>query len=265
VTTTGAGSYGFLAQGSAGATNTLQIGSATISSAADAFCIQGTHEDITVNGSSVFGNNSLLLTTAAPATAPEEPLPPPTLPDPIPPDSGPSAGDPSFPADSRPEVAPQVPAYLSTPRALFETNFLDIDSLHRRLGEIRDDQTLSYDPEAETFVRVYGGLLNCTTNRSFQAFGYDFSPDYSAVQFGTDWMLVRNDDGTLRIGLAGTLGRLWMQPSAIDGESKALFDTGASLASPPGRPFPAGMWMASSWAACSMAATPRRTVARPQE
>jgi outer membrane autotransporter protein len=165
-------------------------------------------------------------TTPPPSTTtPEEPLPPPTLPDQIPPDPGPSAGDPPFPADSRPEVAPQVPAYLSTARALFETNFLDIDSLHRRLGEIRDDQTLGYDPDAETFVRVYGGLLNYTTNRSFQAFGYNFSLDYSAVQFGANGMPIRNDDGTLRVGLAGTLGRLWMQPSAIDGESKALFNT----------------------------------------
>ncbi|HUA76800.1 MAG TPA: autotransporter outer membrane beta-barrel domain-containing protein [Acetobacteraceae bacterium] len=164
-------------------------------------------------------------TTPPTTLPPEETLPPPTLPDEIPPDPGPSSGDPAFPPDSRPAVAPQVPAYLSTPRALFEAGFLDIDSLHRRLGEIRDDQILGYDPEFETFVRVYGALQNYTTNRSFQSFGYNFSLDYSAVQFGANWMPLRDDNGTLRVGLAGTIGRLWMQPSAIDGESKALFNT----------------------------------------
>jgi outer membrane autotransporter protein len=439
VTTTGGGSYGFLFQGASGATNTLAISGATVGSAADAFRIQGTTADITIDGSSVTGNNGILLSTAAPAIAnldagssqltgaittdsgsttnvtlndntiwtatgnstlttlannqsliafsppvngayksitasgnysgsdgglqvntflnrggplsnqltdrlliqgdatgtttievrnaggpgditsftgvpdpadgisivqvandpspgtftlpggyvdggtpfayhlnaygpgfpngsaspsqslvgnpsgfadyrlqsayvdpggPVTPEPVPTIPTPTPtptpstplgpdgiPDPGPSAGDPSLPSDARPEVAPQVPAYLSTPRALFETGFLDIDSLHRRLGEIRDDETLGYDPSSEVFVRVYGGAFNYTTNRSFEAYGYNFNLDYSAVQFGGNWMPIRNDDGTLRVGLAGTLGRLWMQPSAIDGESKALFNT----------------------------------------
>ena len=129
-----------------------------------------------------------------------------------------------FPPDSRPEVAPQVPSYISTPQAMFQAGFLDIDSLHRRLGEIRDEQTLGYAPENETFVRVYGGWFNYTTNRSFVNYGYNFKEDYGALQFGGSHMFIDDGDGTLRVGLAATLGRLWMQPVAVDGDSKTLFN-----------------------------------------
>jgi Autotransporter beta-domain/OmpA family len=36
---------------------------------------------------------------------------------------------------------------------------------------------------------------------------------------------VNNDAGTLRLGMFGTLGRLWYQPSAVDGPSKGEFNT----------------------------------------
>ena len=98
---------------------------------------------------------------------PEGPVPP----EPVPP----GGGDPPLPPNARPEVAPQVPAYITTPTALFNAGFQDIDSLHRRLGEIRDDQQLGRDPQGEAFVRVYGTRLNYTTNRSFTGFGVDFS------------------------------------------------------------------------------------------
>ncbi len=162
-------------------------------------------------------------TPPTPPTPPGPEPPPSPPPNPIP-DPGPPAA-PSLPADARPAVAPQVPSYLSTPRALFEAGFLDLDMLHRRLGEIRDDQILGDSPQAEVFLRAYGGLLDYTTNRDFAAYGYNFSEDYSAVQFGANGIAVDNDDGTLRVGLAGTLGRLWLQPSAVDGASKALFNT----------------------------------------
>ena len=148
---------------------------------------------------------------------PEGPVPP----EPVPP----GGGDPPLPPNARPEVAPQVPAYVTTPTALFNAGFQDIDSLHRRLGEIRDDQQLGRDPQGEAFVRVYGTRLNYTTNRSFTGFGVDSSQDYAATQFGGNRIAVNNDSGTLRVGLAGTLGRLWFQPSAVDGASKGLFNS----------------------------------------
>jgi outer membrane autotransporter protein len=152
-----------------------------------------------------------------------EPGPPaePGQPEPEPP----PGAVPQLPPNARPEVAPQVPAYLSTSRALFQTGLVDIDSLHRRLGEIRDDQMTGNAQTVEGFMRTYGGLFNYTTDRSFQSFGYNFNLDYGAVQFGASYKTIDNPDGTLRLGLAGTFGRLWMQPSAVDGASDARFDT----------------------------------------
>lgn len=140
------------------------------------------------------------------------------------PEPGPNPPEP-LPPDTRREVAPQVPAYISTPTALFQAGFLDIDSLHRRLGEIRDEQTLGYDPKNEVFVRAFGGWFNYKSNQSFENYGYNFNADYSALQFGANHMFVDNKDGTLRLGLAGTLGRMWLTPSAIDGPSKGLYNT----------------------------------------
>jgi outer membrane autotransporter protein len=132
---------------------------------------------------------------------------------------------PGLPPNVRPAVAPQVPAYLSTARGLFQAGLLDIGTLHQRLGEIQDDQTLDRQGMGELFVRGYGGIFNYTTNRNFVDYGYNFDEDYAAVQFGGSYNAINNEYGTLRLGIAGAIGRMWLQPFAIDGMSKALFNT----------------------------------------
>jgi len=47
-----------------------------------------------------------------------------------------------------------VPADLSTARGLFQAGLLDIGTLHQRLGEIRDDQTLDREGMGEVFIRA---------------------------------------------------------------------------------------------------------------
>ena len=153
---------------------------------------------------------------------PVQPQPePPVGPDGNIPDGGPVAP----PTDVRLEVAPQVPAYLSAATALFNAGFQDIDALHRRLGEIRDDQTRGLNHQGEVFVRAYGSTTNYASSRSFTDLGFGFSEAYSAVQFGGSTIPVDDANGTLRLGVAGALGRLWMTPSAVDGRSKALFNS----------------------------------------
>ena len=44
------------------------------------------------------------------------------------------------------------------------------------------------------------------------------------LQFGGNWIARDDTDGTLRVGLAGILGRLWFEPSAPDGPSKGRFN-----------------------------------------
>jgi outer membrane autotransporter protein len=133
--------------------------------------------------------------------------------------------DPTPPPNSRPEVAPQVPAYISLPTALFNSGFQDLDSLHRRLGEIRDDQTHGVSQDGEVFIRGYGSIFNYSSDRSFQGFGYNSTQDYAATQLGGNYIARRDASGTLRVGFAATLGQLWFQPQALDGVSSGLFNT----------------------------------------
>jgi outer membrane autotransporter protein len=125
---------------------------------------------------------------------------------------------------TRPQVLPQVPSYLTTPTALFNAGFQNLDSLHRRLGEIRDDQLQNRNQQGEVFVRAFGQRFDYASTRSFADYGINSQQAYAATQFGANGIAVNDADGTLRLGLAGTLGRLWFQPSAPDGESKGTFN-----------------------------------------
>jgi outer membrane autotransporter protein len=136
----------------------------------------------------------------------------------------PAPGQPE-PPDERPAVAPQIPSYLSLPTALFNAGLQDLDSLHRRLGEIRDDPAVGRPEDGEVFVRSYGNAFRYTTERGFTQFGYNSTEDYGAIQVGAN-AIVRHDlNGTLRAGLFGTVGELWLQPYAVDGASSGRFNT----------------------------------------
>ncbi len=136
-----------------------------------------------------------------------------------------SPGAPLTLPNTRPAVVPQVPAYISAPTALFYANFQDLDELHRRLGEIRDAQQQGMPQQGEFFVRGFGNTFDYKSTKSFGNFGFNFSGDYSAVQFGGNWIGLDREDGKLRVGLATTLGSLRYQPSAVDGQSKGDANT----------------------------------------
>jgi outer membrane autotransporter protein len=137
---------------------------------------------------------------------------------PEPPEPGPP------PPDSRPELAPQIPSYLSLPTALFNAGLQDLDSLHRRLGEIRDDSARGSPEDGEVFIRSYGNAFRYTSNRSFADYGYNSTQDYGAIQFGANAIFKHDLNGTLRGGLFGTFGDLWLQPNAVDGASSGRFN-----------------------------------------
>jgi outer membrane autotransporter protein len=117
-------------------------------------------------------------------------------------------------------LAPQVPSYLAAPTALLNASLQDLDSLHRRLGEIRDDQRLDRMHMGELFARVIGGTFDYSSNRTFQGFGFSSKQNYAAAQFGGDVVAANNDQGTMRVGIVGTLGRLRYVPQAVDGPSQ---------------------------------------------
>jgi outer membrane autotransporter protein len=64
VTTSGSGAYGFLFQAPGGVTNTLELSGTQVSSAADAFAVQGGTANIAATGSTVIGRNGVLLSAS---------------------------------------------------------------------------------------------------------------------------------------------------------------------------------------------------------
>jgi outer membrane autotransporter protein len=130
-----------------------------------------------------------------------------------------------LPPLARPAVAPQVAAYISAPEALFNAGFEDVDELHRRLGEISADDLAGDGKANQGFARVFGSSFNYASTRGFADYGYNMSGDETAVQFGATHRVLDDADGTLRVGLAGTLGNLWYKPSAVDGPSQGTLAT----------------------------------------
>ncbi|CAM4333231.1 autotransporter outer membrane beta-barrel domain-containing protein [Bordetella pseudohinzii] len=137
---------------------------------------------------------------------------------------GPVTPDPTRP-DVRPQVVPQVASYLTAPIALQYATYADMDSLHRRLGEIRDDRAMGLDKgKGEVFFRAYGGDFDYQSNRGFRGYGYDASGDYGAVQLGGNLFKQASEDGVWRFGAAGSMGRLTYRPDAVDGASRTKTD-----------------------------------------
>lgn len=128
-------------------------------------------------------------------------------------------------APGRPAVTPQVPSYISAPVALAYYNASIIDDLHKRLGELRHEQSLSDGPGGEMFLRYIGSNMTYKSNVGFKQFGYDFDMDYSAVQLGGNVLRLDGDKDSLRGGLAYTHGNSRLRPKAADGFSSTTFDS----------------------------------------
>ncbi len=157
-------------------------------------------------------------TTTGTCPPPEPPLPPPT-PQPEPP---------------RPEsLRPQVPTQINLPVAMMNAGFQDIDMLHRRLGELHDDNRTALNragerTDGDAFMRVYGGRFSYSSDRSYAQFGYGFDQDYTAVQMGANLFSWRDESAITRVGFALTFGDMRMttnSPNVFEGTSKAQVNT----------------------------------------
>ncbi len=143
----------------------------------------------------------------------------------------PASPDDPLPAASRPALAPQVPTLVNLPLAMLNAGLQDMDMLHRRLGELHDDNALNRAAgrAGDAFLRTYGGQFNHHSNRPFQDYGYDFDQDYMAVQLGANLFSHRDENAALtRVGFALTFGDMSMRtgsPSLLEGTSRARVNT----------------------------------------
>jgi len=127
--------------------------------------------------------------------------------------------------NARIAVISQVPAYVSAPVGLAYYSAAIVDDLHKRLGELRHQQTLPAGDGGELFVRYIGANLTYNTDRSFRDFGYDMDIDYSAVQIGGNLIRLDGEQDSLRGGVAFTRGNTRLRPDAADGFSSTTFDS----------------------------------------
>jgi outer membrane autotransporter protein len=128
------------------------------------------------------------------------------------------------------EVAPQVPAYIAAPTALFDAGLQDISNLHSRLGEIRRDVLAGGKGTGELFMRTYGGKHDYASNRSRADYGYDADFDYSAMQVGGNLFALDGASGVARFGIAGTVGSLSYRPRHVAGGGSGDLHTWSAAA-----------------------------------
>ncbi|MBZ6393098.1 MAG: autotransporter outer membrane beta-barrel domain-containing protein [Pantoea dispersa] len=127
--------------------------------------------------------------------------------------------------DARPALVPQVPSYISAPVGLAYYTAAIIDDLHKRLGELRHEQTRPAGQGGEMFLRYIGSNLKYKSDRSFSDYGYGFDLDYSAVQLGGNLLRLDGEQDSLRGGVAYTRGNTRIRPQAADGYSSTSFDS----------------------------------------
>jgi outer membrane autotransporter protein len=133
-------------------------------------------------------------------------------------------GEPEVPNPGRIAVVPQIPSYLVAPTALFNYGSRTLDTLHQRLGELRNIAGKSDDQlGGEVFARVLGGQLKYRSDLSFNDYGYDFEQQMNTLQAGGSLVKWHTGDSTMRAGWAIDLGTTRVTPQAADGESHANY------------------------------------------
>jgi outer membrane autotransporter protein len=119
----------------------------------------------------------------------------------------------------RPAVVAQASSALVAPLALQNYGATVMNSLTRRLGDIRSDNTAEPGDHAEMFSRVIGASSSYRTNRDFDDYGYDFHQDIQALQIGGNWLHLADQNQSLRLGAAVTIGSTSVRPKTPDVES----------------------------------------------
>jgi outer membrane autotransporter protein len=132
------------------------------------------------------------------------------------------------PVHVRAALVPQIPSYIVAPTALLNYGDAMIDTLHERLGEIRD--VAPSDPHGgELFVRYVGSQQRYSSNLGFADYGFGFDQQINAVQLGGSIVSWTGDRSSLRAGWAFDQGTTRVTPNAPDGASAGRYDAhGAS-------------------------------------
>jgi len=124
-----------------------------------------------------------------------------------------------------PAIVPQASSYLAAPNALFQAGLMDIGTLHRRLGELRQlaDEPAKDRPR-EAFLRGYGGALAYRANGNSGAYRQDADMRYAAMQVGGNFWGADTSQYRVRAGLAGGHGSLSFAPRGVANSRRTRMD-----------------------------------------
>ncbi|TCV92902.1 outer membrane autotransporter protein [Luteibacter rhizovicinus] len=125
--------------------------------------------------------------------------------------------------EGRPAVVPQLPSYLVAPTAFLAYGGQVTDTLHQRLGEIRNVVPGSHTG-GEMFVRYIGSRQSYRSDLDFNRYGYGFRQQNNTLQLGGSILSFAADTSVLRAGWAIDKGTTSVTPSAADGRSHARYD-----------------------------------------
>ncbi len=115
-------------------------------------------------------------------------------------------------------LTPEAPAYISLTNGLAQYGSQNIDDLHKRLGELRE-QDFNGDNK-EVFARYVRSDYTYHTNVDPKNYGFDFDLDTNILQVGGNFLKLRNEDSLFRVGLAWSHGDSDLKSDAVDGYSK---------------------------------------------
>jgi outer membrane autotransporter protein len=117
------------------------------------------------------------------------------------------------------DLVAQLPSYIVAPTALLTYGDTLIDTLHQRLGEIR--QPGAADPRGgELFVRYIGSQQRYASNQ--RTYGYDFDQQINAVQLGGSLISLTSDASSLRLGWALDKGVTRVTPRVYNSEDSSF-------------------------------------------
>jgi len=120
---------------------------------------------------------------------------------------------------------PQIANYLTAPTALFQAGLLEVDSFHRRIGEMRLGAAEDADNgRGNFFWRGMNSHYNYTSNLPATQYGYNANIRYTAMQFGGNLYGFESDNSLWLFGLAGSLGQLSFTPHHPLGSNKTTMD-----------------------------------------
>ncbi|AGF74900.1 Inducible Bartonella autotransporter [Bartonella australis AUST/NH1] len=126
-------------------------------------------------------------------------------------------------------LVPQVANYLLMPNALFFAGFTDFSNQSAILANMQvAELEAKKDKRGRFFLSSYGSKATLSSDRIPSQYAYEADALYAAVQAGTVFSLLENQDITAQLGFVGTYGQLSFSPKNVGDSNKTTLNKWSS-------------------------------------